>query len=59
MKLLTAEENLQAKSLKVYHDKFLPQIAIRASMSDYRKKDWLCNIPLYAINFLQKQISAL
>jgi len=47
-----AEENLQSKSLKVYYDKFSPKIAFRASMSDYRKKDWLSNIPLYAIHSL-------
>lgn len=44
-----AEENLQAKSLRVYHDKFQPKTAIRTSMSDYRKESWLENIPLYAI----------
>ncbi|GAA4795135.1 hypothetical protein GCM10023231_24430 [Olivibacter ginsenosidimutans] len=44
-----AEENLQAKSLRVYYDKFQPKIAVRTSMSDYRKESWLENIPLYAI----------
>jgi len=44
-----AEENLQAKSLKVYYDKYRPQAAIRTSMSDYRHHDWLTNIPLYAL----------
>lgn len=44
-----AEENLRAKSLRSYHDKFQPEIAIRTSMSDYRKKEWLLNLPLYAI----------
>lgn len=44
-----AEENLQAKSLRVYYDKFQPKIAIRTSMSNYRKESWLENIPLYAI----------
>ena len=47
-----AEENLQAKSLKVYQQKFQPQSCIRLSMSDYRKKDWLVNVPLYAISNL-------
>nr|NQU92224.1 ATP-binding protein [Bacteroidota bacterium] len=47
-----AEENLQAKSLKVYYDKFTPNIAIRTSMSDYRRRDWLINLPLYAISEL-------
>ncbi len=44
-----AEENLKAKSLRVYFDKFAPPVAIRTSMSDYRKEAWLLNIPLYAI----------
>lgn len=48
-----AEENLQAKSLKVYCDKYKPGIAVRTSMSDYRKESWLINLPLYAINQLQ------
>ena len=47
-----AEENLQAKSLKVYVEKFKPKVSIRTSMSDFRKQDWLTNLPLYAINGL-------
>lgn len=47
-----AEENLQAKSLKVFHLKYSPNISIRTSMSDYREQDWLINLPLYAINEL-------
>jgi predicted AAA+ superfamily ATPase len=44
-----AEENLQAKSLRVYYDKFQSKKAIRTSMSTYRKESWMENIPLYAI----------
>jgi len=47
-----AAENLQAKSLKNYCLKYNPKNAIRTSMSDYRKEDWLTNVPLYAINVL-------
>ena len=47
-----AEENLQAKSLKVFNEKFAPAISVRTSMSDYREQDWLINIPLYAIGEL-------
>jgi len=43
-----AAENLKAKSLKAYHQKFNPEISIRTSLSDYRKEDWLVNLPLYA-----------
>lgn len=44
-----AERNLQAKSLKVYHEKFKPRLSIRTSMADYRKEDWLLNLPLWAV----------
>lgn len=47
-----AEENLHAKSLKVYCQKFEPIMAFRTSMSDYRNEEWMTNIPLYAINAL-------
>ena len=47
-----AEENLKAKSLKMYVDKYHPAEAIRTSMSSYRKQDWLTNIPLWAIQSL-------
>ncbi len=49
-----AEENLQAKSLKTYCEKFQPVVAVRSSMSDYRAESWLVNIPLYAIPQLEK-----
>lgn len=45
-----SEENLQAKSLKTYCQKYSPQLAIRTSMSDFRKEDWMTNLPLYAIS---------
>ena len=45
-----AEENLKAKSLKSFFEKFNPTISVRTSMSDYRKEGWLVNVPLYAID---------
>ena len=47
-----AEENLKAKSLKVFVEKYKPKTAVRTSMSTYRLDDWLTNIPLYGINSL-------
>ncbi len=47
-----AEENLQAKSLRNFVNKYHPAIAIRTSMSDFRKEEWLTNLPLYAISEL-------
>lgn len=44
-----AEINLQAKSLKVYREKFQPKLSIRTSMADYKKEDWLLNLPLWAV----------
>ncbi len=45
-----AEENLRAKSLAVFRDTFSPRLCIRTSMSDYRREEWLLNLPLYALN---------
>ena len=45
-----AEVNLRAKSLKTYNERFSPNVSIRTSMSDYKKEDWLINLPLYAID---------
>lgn len=44
-----AEVNLKAKSLKTYREKYSPEICVRTSMMDYKKEDWLINLPLYAI----------
>lgn len=44
-----AEENLKAKSLKSYRDRFSPEISVRTSMADYRQDDRLINLPLYAV----------
>ncbi|MDO6433458.1 ATP-binding protein [Flavitalea sp. BT771] len=44
-----AAENLKAKSLQVYHQKYNPVTAIRTSMADFRKEEWMINLPLYAI----------
>lgn len=50
-----AEENLRAKSLRGYCDKYKPEIAVRTSMSDYREQEWLVNVPLYLLTgYLQK-----
>lgn len=45
-----AEENLKAKSHRVYCDKYKPKTAIRTSMSDYREQDWMMNVPLWMIS---------
>jgi len=49
-----AEENLKARSLKSYVERFSPKHAVRTSMSDYRREDWLVNVPLYAIGLIDE-----
>lgn len=49
-----AERNLQAKSLKVYMEKFKPNYAIRTSMADYKKTDNLIDLPLYGIEITNR-----
>lgn len=45
-----AEVNLRAKSLKTYREKFSPEVSVRTSMADYKREEWLVNLPLYAID---------
>ena len=49
-----AEVNLKAKSLRTYKDRFAPEISVRSSMADYKKEDWLINLPLYAISQIKE-----
>ena len=48
-----AEINLQAKSLKTYHEKFEPKYSMRTSTADYKDERWLLNLPLWAIETIQ------
>ena len=52
-----AEENLKAKSLKAFCEKYQPSYAVRTSMSDYREQDWMTNIPLYAIKWIENYVN--
>ena len=45
-----AEENLRARSLRAFCEKYKPDIAIRCSMSNYREQDWMVNVPLYVVD---------
>ena len=50
-----AEENLRARSLRAFCNKYKPEIAIRSSMSNYREQDWMVNVPLYVLDkYLEK-----
>lgn len=52
-----SSENLQAKSLKSFVEKYNTNINVRTSMADFRKEEWLTNIPLYCIGNIEKIIS--
>lgn len=52
-----AEQNLRARSLKAFCDKYKPGMAIRSSMSNYKQEDWLTNVPLYMLaEYLKRTI---
>lgn len=44
-----AGENLQARSLKVYREKYVTPLAIRTSLSNLRFDEGLLNVPLYVL----------
>jgi predicted AAA+ superfamily ATPase len=54
---IKASENLQAKSLKAFYQKH-GLFSVRTSMSDFKKEDWLVNIPLYAISEIASIVEA-
>ena len=51
-----AAENLQAKSLRVFAEKFKIEKSIRTSLSDFRPETWLINLPLYMIEYIKRQL---
>ncbi|AEC01497.1 ATP-binding protein [Parasphaerochaeta coccoides] len=51
-----AELNLQSKSLRAFADKYHPGLSIRTSMSDYKRADWLLNLPLYAVGCIASSV---
>lgn len=51
-----AETNLKAKSLKTYYDKYVPEISVRTAMADYKREEWLLNMPLWAIEVIEKEL---
>jgi hypothetical protein len=48
-----AAENLQAKSLRFFVDKYKIERAVRTSLSDLRHETWLINLPLYMIEHIR------
>lgn len=52
-----SNENLQAKSLKSFVQRYNTKINVRTSMSNYRQEDWLVNIPLYMIGNIESIVT--
>ena len=52
-----AAENLKAKSLRSFRDKYHPKVSVRTSMSDFREELTMTNIPLYAVGLINDLIS--
>ncbi len=40
--------NVRSRSLRVYFDKYNPQMCIRTSPNDYEEQSWMTNIPLFS-----------
>lgn len=49
--------NLQAKSLKVFIEKYNTEINVRTAMVNYKEQNNLINIPLYAVGSIEKYIN--
>lgn len=54
-----AEENLRAKSLRMFVAKHNIKRGLRLSLSGFREQDWLVNVPLYAISAVPDDIDML
>ena len=52
-----SDENINSNSLKVYNEKYNPNLRIRFSMRNLKKDDNLINIPLFMIEYLEKLIN--
>lgn len=52
-----ASTNVKARSLSVYRQKYLPEVAVRTSMLNLKKDDGLLNIPLYMIWNIEELIN--
>jgi len=53
-----AAENLQAKSLRFFTEKYKIENAVRTSLSDFRRETWLVNLPLYMLEGIKRYLPA-
>lgn len=44
-----AETNVRGRSFKLFCEKYQPKLAVRTSMLQYQKENWMTNVPLYGI----------
>ena len=51
-----AGENLRARSLKVYRERYNPELSIRTSLANLRLDDGLLNVPLFALFNLENYL---
>ncbi|MCL1819765.1 MAG: ATP-binding protein [Oscillospiraceae bacterium] len=49
-------KNLQARSLRVYRERYTPKLAIRTSLSNLRLDNGLLNVPLFALFNLENYL---
>ncbi len=49
-----AGENLRARSLAFYNEKYSPEICVRTSLADYKQTENLYDIPLYMVEGLSR-----
>ncbi|MBN2755265.1 MAG: ATP-binding protein [Candidatus Goldbacteria bacterium] len=54
-----AEQNLHAKSLKSYIEKYKPAAAVRTSMAGFRKDGDIINLPLFMIQQIEQIVNKL
>ncbi len=47
--------SIRAVSFKFFCEKYKPAKAIRTSLADYQQESWMTNLPLYAINSINKK----
>lgn len=51
-----AEENLKARSLRAFSERYSGLVPVRVSLSYYRKESWMYNIPLYAFSLPEESL---
>ena len=48
--------NVKARSLRVYRDKYQPEVSVRTSLLNLKRDDGLLNLPLYLLWTIERQV---